>query len=82
LDRVYQKDKNALAELFLSLNGVCTTLHYDFLETIARFITDLCHLGGLEGTQLISQQKVQQLTAALEMLKVVQKIPEGAELPN
>lgn len=47
LDRVYLKDKKALAELFLSLGNKCSTLHYDFLETVGRFITDLCHLGGL-----------------------------------
>ena len=31
---------------------------------------------------MIRQSKIQNLMAAVEMLKVVQKLPEGAELPN
>ena len=53
LDKIYQKDKSVLSELFLNLTEKCTTLHYDFLETIGRFITELCNFGGLDGVHMI-----------------------------
>ena len=47
LDKIYKKNKIALGEIFLSLIGKCTSLHYDFLETIINFIVDLCDFGGV-----------------------------------
>jgi hypothetical protein len=82
LDKIYQKDKKVLSELFLSLGDKCTTLHYDFLETIGKFITELCNFGGAEGVRILADRDAQHLQAAVEMLKVVDKLPEGAELPN
>lgn len=82
MDKIYQRDKKALAELFLGLGDKCTTLHYDFLETIGNFIIELCNFGGVEGAKLLSERELVDLHAAVEMLKLVEKLPEGAELPN
>jgi len=47
LDKIYKNNKKALGEIFLSLSGKCTSLHYDFLETIVNFIVELCNFGGV-----------------------------------
>jgi hypothetical protein len=66
----------------LSLNDACTTLHYDALETIGKMLTDLCFLGGVEGVRLVGNEALSNLQAVVSMLKLIQKLPEGAELPN
>jgi hypothetical protein len=47
LNKIYRSNKKALGEVFISLNGKCTSLHYDFLETITDFIVELCDFGGV-----------------------------------
>jgi hypothetical protein len=39
-------------------------------------------LGGVEGVRLVGEEGLAYLQAAVEMLKVTQRLPEGAELPN
>lgn len=82
LSRIYARSRTAFREVVLSLVGKCSLLHYDTLETLSAFIFAACDLGGIEGARLLAEDDLANLQVAVEALKVVERLPEGAELPN
>ena len=79
LASIYARSLEAFKEAVLNLQDHCSTLHYDFIETIGKFLIGSCNFGGVEGAKLITESSLASLEVALLMLKVVERVPEGAE---
>jgi hypothetical protein len=52
------------------------------LETVSNFIFTNCNYGGLEGVGLLSESDLSNLQVGVETLKILEKVPEGAEISN
>lgn len=82
LNQVYSRNKSAFKEVVLNVISKCSLLHYDCLETIGSFIFSSCNYGGIEGVRLLTEDDLSNLIVAVETFKVLDKLPEGAEIPN
>lgn len=72
----------AFKEVLLSISGKFSSLHYDCLDTVGSFIFITCSFGGIEGVRLLGENDLSSLQVAVEALKIIEKVPEGAEMPS
>lgn len=78
INLIYNRNRSAFKEVLLSISGKFNSLHYDCLDTLGNFIFSTCNFGGIEGVRLLGENDLTSLQVAVEALKIIEKVPEGA----